>query len=504
MRRQLLAGLLAASMSAVTVICVFSAGVAAPQENAGNEPAPLEKAARKVRGMPALRAIEEAKTGAAIDKMIAAYDLKPHPLPAIPDDPPPHEGAMISLPHIVEPPDLVLVEVLDALPGRPISGERLVKADGTITLGFYGDVHVAGLTLDQVKVAIIKHLRNILSDESLGLLEPAGDEPAASRRMEMPANPELPKQSDNPFDVKEKAKPRSSSLRSPSRSRSVKPKPRVASHRPAGSGISVHPVSRTAPHEQAQKKAAPAAAPAPNQLTVPMNGPGRVTITIQVDGLGPPAAQEKPDLHPLAREEEVRWNPVSPQKSGAVFVDITAYNSKNYYVLGDVQVVGRLPWTGNESVLDALQFAGGFVSSAEAKDIRLVRPARAGKPARVYKVDLAAIEERGDVKSNYQIFPGDRLIVGRNEVIKKTVELDRLAAPLLSITGNMMQEAFALRALQFGTAENREKFLAEHVDFWARELARPGGVKLDEHTLREAFFRRMKLMPASPSIQPPR
>ena len=28
--------------------------------------------------------------------------------------------------------------------------------------------------------------------------------------------------------------------------------------------------------------------------------------------------------------------------------------------------------------------------------------------------------------SNYQIFPGDRLIVGRNEVVKKTVEMDRL------------------------------------------------------------------------------
>ena len=54
--------------------------------------------------------------------MLAAYDLNPHPRPPIPDDPPPHEGAMISLPNIVEPPDQVLVEVLESLPGRPISG----------------------------------------------------------------------------------------------------------------------------------------------------------------------------------------------------------------------------------------------------------------------------------------------------------------------------------------------------------------------------------------------
>ena len=54
-------------------------------------------------------------------------------------------------PLVVEPPDMIVVEVLEALPGRPISGERLVRPDGTISLGFYGDVHVAGLTLPEIK-----------------------------------------------------------------------------------------------------------------------------------------------------------------------------------------------------------------------------------------------------------------------------------------------------------------------------------------------------------------
>ena len=82
---------------------------------------------------------------------------------------------MISLPHIVEPPDLVLVEVLEALPGRPISGERLVRPDGKISLGFYGDVYVKGLTLEQVKVAIVKQLRQYLADSTLGLESPEDD-----------------------------------------------------------------------------------------------------------------------------------------------------------------------------------------------------------------------------------------------------------------------------------------------------------------------------------------
>jgi len=495
MLRRQLAGLVVASITVVTLVCVFSVGVAGLQEKAKEQPA-ADKATPTPKSLPASSAVEEDKVEAAIEKMIAAYDLEPHPLPPIPDDPPPHEGAMISLPYVVEPPDLVLVEVLDALPGRPISGERLVKPDGTISLGFYGSIPVKGLTLDQIKVAIIKHLREFLIDETLGLIEPDIDGEPGTR---MPAIPELPKGDESPLEVKEKAKPRSSSYRSPSNSRSVKP--RAAAHRPAGSSFAVRPVSRTASRAQALDKAAPA--PAPNQLTVPMGGPGRVTITIQVDGQGT-GAQPVLEPPPVAREESARWNLVPPERSRAVFVDVTAYNTKNYYVLGDVQVVGRFPWTGNETVLDALQFAGGLVSSAEPKDIRLVRPARGGKPARVYKVDVAAIQERGDVNSNYQIFPGDRLIVGRNEVVKKTVEIDRLAAPLQSITGNMLYEAFTLRALQFATSGDRGELLKEYVDFWATELSRPGGVKFDEQTLRKAFDRKTKLPPAPATTPAPR
>src|SRR4051794_32984252 len=101
----------------------------------------------------------------------AAEAIRPLPPVAIPDDPPPHEGAMIDLPYTIEPPDILVVEVLVALPGRPITGERLVRPDGTISLGFYGDVHVRGLTIRQAKVKIINRLREYLGDEVLGLVE---------------------------------------------------------------------------------------------------------------------------------------------------------------------------------------------------------------------------------------------------------------------------------------------------------------------------------------------
>lgn len=236
----------------------------------------------------------------------------------------PTELKKVTMPdYVVEPPDLVLVEVLEALPGRPISGERLVRPDGKISLGFYGDVYVAGLTIPEVKEKIVLHLRKYLTDEILGLFD---------------ADPET----------------------------------------------------------------------------------GR--LTKQVD----------------------------PRDSDRVFVDVTAYNSKSYYVLGDVGAPGKLPITGNETVLDALQYAGGLLPTAAPQNIRLVRPAPPGACCeQLLPVNLAAITSGGDPTTNYQLMPGDRVVVYRDPIVRTTIFIDRLAAPFQTVLQSIMQSAFTIRAVEF-------------------------------------------------------
>ncbi len=495
MSRNRIAALIVASLVTVSAACAFAVGVAREQENGPTQPPPAGEATRKEKESSVLTIAKERIIEAAISKMIAEFDLEPHPLPPIPDDPPPHEGALISRPYVVEPSDMMIVELLEALPGRPISGERLVRSDGTISLGFYGEIHVKGLTLDQIKVAVIKQLRQYLTDQALGLMVPVSVEPSvrtpAIPEIPKPAIPELPKNDESPLDGKESVKPRSSSNRSSSASRLVKP--RAASHRPAGRAFSVRRVTSQADSKQVQEKAEPATAP--NQLTVPIGGSGRVTITIQVESQGPLVTQPALVVPPDAAEQEELWKLVSPEKSQTVYVDVTAYNTKNYYVTGDVAVTGRIAWTGHETILDAIQFVGGFLPTAEPKDIRLIRPERTGVPARIYKVDFAAIQEKGDVVSNYQIFPGDRLIVGRNEIVQKTVEIDRLAAPIQTTTGSIRQFASMLRDLQAVDPANSDALLKELVDFWTRELWRKGDLKFDEETLRKALLQRMNPTP---------
>jgi polysaccharide export outer membrane protein len=243
----------------------------------------------------------------------------------------PNEFKKVSMPdYVVEPPDMMIVEVLEALPGRPISGERLVRPDGKITLGFYGDVYVAGLTLPEVKEKIVLHLRKFMQDEALGL--------------------------------------------------------------------------------------------------------------IKVDGVtGEIIRDPKTDL-PIG---------IEPRDSDRVFVDISAYNSKNYYVLGDALVTGRMPITGNETVLDAINYAGGLSPTAAPQNIRLVRPAPPGACCeQVLPVNLAAITSGGDPTTNYQLMPGDRIVVYRDPIVRFTVFLDRLAAPFQTVIGSMLQTAFTIRAVK--------------------------------------------------------
>jgi polysaccharide export outer membrane protein len=242
----------------------------------------------------------------------------------------PREFQKVSMPeYVVEPPDILLVEVLEALPGRPISGERLVKPDGKVSLAFYGDVYVAGLTTTEIKEKIVLHLRQYLNDDLLGLW-----------KIE-----DVNKTPDNPDDDK----------------------------------------------------------------------------YIKVD----------------------------PKDSDRVYVDVMAYNSKAYYVQGDVAAPGRMPITGNETVLDAINYAGGLIATAAPQNIRLVRPAPPGSCCQqVLPVNLAAIVSGGDPTTNYQLLPGDRIMVYRDPIVRTTIFLDRLAAPFQSTLGSIMQYSFASRAIK--------------------------------------------------------
>ena len=111
-----------------------------------------------------------------------------------------------------------------------------------------------------------------------------------------------------------------------------------------------------------------------------------------------------------ASGKEIR---IAPDDTDRVFVMLTAYNSKNYYIYGWVNSPGRLPITGGETVLDALNFGGGLCPGADTSKIRIMRSFPKGSPVQMLPVNYDEITTGTDMSTNYQIVPNDRIVVPR-------------------------------------------------------------------------------------------
>jgi polysaccharide export outer membrane protein len=93
-----------------------------------------------------------------------------------------------------------------------------------------------------------------------------------------------------------------------------------------------------------------------------------------------------------------------------VSVRLVNSQSKFFYVMGAVTTQGKFPIKGNETVLDAVLQAG-LRSHSLPEKAYLVRPHPMGCPDEVLKIDWCGIKERGDTTTNYQLFPGDRIVI---------------------------------------------------------------------------------------------
>lgn len=129
---------------------------------------------------------------------------------------------------------------------------------------------------------------------------------------------------------------------------------------------------------------------------------------VYVAGLTLPQIERKIEitLHRHVQERNLKLD--QPIQVSVRLVNGSASNS--YYVLGTVTTQGKFPITGNETVLDAI-LAAGLRSNSYPEKAYLVRPHPPGEPEEILQIDWIGIKERGDALTNYQIMPGDRIIV---------------------------------------------------------------------------------------------
>jgi protein involved in polysaccharide export with SLBB domain len=112
---------------------------------------------------------------------------------------------------------------------------------------------------------------------------------------------------------------------------------------------------------------------------------------------------------------------------GLIQVRVAKYRSQQLFLFG--QVVGwqrSVPYQGQETVLDLLQRIGGITSGAEPNDVYVVRAhiAEGGRPE-VFHIDLQAIVEHHDQKTNLRLMPNDQIYVGET----RQASIERIIPP---------------------------------------------------------------------------
>lgn len=134
-----------------------------------------------------------------------------------------------------------------------------------------------------------------------------------------------------------------------------------------------------------------------------------------------------------------------------ISVDVLGYNSKVYYVvtqgagLGDQVTI--LPNTGNETVLDAVGQIQGFQSSSSTR-MWVARPGYNVEGGdQLLPIDWLAITQRGDVATNYQLLPGDRLYVSEDKLVAFDTKLGKFVAPIERVLGVTLLGNSTVRAV---------------------------------------------------------
>lgn len=89
-----------------------------------------------------------------------------------------------------------------------------------------------------------------------------------------------------------------------------------------------------------------------------------------------------------------------------VSVRILAYASKKYYVTGQASRMGSLPYTGRDTLLDAVVAAGVDYRSWLSR-VKVIRPSHDGSAARTIQVDVNRMIKFGDWQRNILLEPDD-------------------------------------------------------------------------------------------------
>ncbi|MBE0535405.1 MAG: polysaccharide biosynthesis/export family protein [Phycisphaerae bacterium] len=113
-------------------------------------------------------------------------------------------------------------------------------------------------------------------------------------------------------------------------------------------------------------------------------------------------------------------------------VQITAYRSKVYYVVGQVYASGPKIFTGRDTVLKAIS-AARPTNGASIRKIQVVRPSATADP-KIFDLDYKEMTARGDTSRNVLLEEGDIIYVPTTILAQIGLTIDQLLRPVRDVS----------------------------------------------------------------------
>ena len=113
-----------------------------------------------------------------------------------------------------------------------------------------------------------------------------------------------------------------------------------------------------------------------------------------------------------------------------VDVQVTNFESKSYYVLGQVRRPGAMPFTGRDTVLRAVAQAG-FIPRSWEERVQVIRPSydKSVKP-KIFEINMDRLMAHGDASKNVLLQEGDIVFVPPTVLGAIGLAVDELLSPI--------------------------------------------------------------------------
>lgn len=115
-------------------------------------------------------------------------------------------------------------------------------------------------------------------------------------------------------------------------------------------------------------------------------------------------------------------------KDPSVLVTVTDYRSKHIYVYGEVRLVGQQPYTGWQTLADAIGSAGGVTNLAATSRVKVIR----GDPdsPEIFKANLDKLIYAGDTRQDVSLAENDVVYVPPHVLAWIGYQMESLLFPL--------------------------------------------------------------------------